>query len=539
MHHRISVKSAGLPASRRKIQLWCEMLVVCAGFVLTPTIATAQTEDSATAGEDVESAATELPVGPSAQRSARATMRTFLSSVNNGRWDAATLCLDFSEIDPSPNADTRQRMATELKAIIDRMAWVDLRSINDDPTGELYRFPPGDNVQPIVVERGNDDAWRFGSATVGRIESLYADYKDRDPIVTETPWYRRMTPLGNEVWRIAALFLAILIGLVLGKVVQSVMASIGEHLSNRGQQYPAAVMRALSRTAVPAMAVVGLQAGLAFLIMVPVVEEIAVTITSVLYAIIVAYAAYALVDVVDTMMQNFADKTESKLDDMLVPMVRTSLRTTIIVLALVQVGTILSDKPMTSIIAGLGVGGLAIGLASQDMVKNFFGSIMILSDHPFEIGDFIEVGSHKGSVESVGFRSTRLRTPDGHVVTIPNGGLANESIVNLSRRPFLKRSFGLGLTYDTSPDNVQRAIEIVREILDNHAGMDAEKPPLVNFNEFTDSTLNIQVTYWHFPPEWSDFRALNDHVNSEVLRRFNDEGIEMAFPTQTIYQKVE
>ena len=142
---------------------------------------------------------------------------------------------------------------------------------------------------------------------------------------------------------------------------------------------------------------------------------------------------------------------------------------------------------------------------------------------------------HTGTVESVGFRSTRLRTPDGHVITIPNGGLANESIKNLSARPFLKRSFGLGLTYDTSPEQIENAIVIVNQILDQHNGMSEDKPPLANFAELTDSTLNIQVTYWHFPADWTSFRALNDHVNLEILRRFNAAGLEFAIPSQSIY----
>ena len=269
--------------------------------------------------------------------------------------------------------------------------------------------------------------------------------------------------------------------------------------------------------------------------MVPAVEMIAETIIRMLAVLLVAYAFYALVDVIDRWMQVVSERTESKLDDMLRPLVRTSLRTTIVILGLVQVATILSDKPMTSVIAGLGVGGLAIGLASQDMVKNFFGSVMIFSDHPFEMGDYIEAGGHSGTVESVGFRSTRIRTSDGHVICIPNGTLANMSIKNISSRLFLKRNFGLGLTYDTSPEKVQQAIDVVREILDHHEGMNEDNAPRVNFTEFTDSTLNIQVVYWHFPADWTSFRALNDRVNAEILTRFNDEGIEMAFPSQTIY----
>ena len=175
-----------------------------------------------------------------------------------------------------------------------------------------------------------------------------------------------------------------------------------------GTKYATSALRALARVATPAMCLVGLWIGLEFLSMVPAVEMIADTIVRILAVLVVAYAFYSLVDVVEQWMQVVSDRTESKLDDMLRPLVRASLRTTIVILALVQVATVLSDKPTTSVIAGLGVGGLAIGLASQDMVKNFFGSVMIFSDHPFEVGDVIEAGGHRGSVESIGFRTDRF-----------------------------------------------------------------------------------------------------------------------------------
>lgn len=351
----------------------------------------------------------------------------------------------------------------------------------------------------------------------------------------DDPWYREVSLIGNELWRILALFASILLGLILGRIIKAIVGSTQRSMESRGNHYRAAALGAVGRVAMPAAGLVGLYIGLEFLSLNTSVEAIVATVVRILSAILVAYALYVLVDVADEWMKNVSEKTESKLDDMLRPMVRTSLRVTIIILALVQIATILSDKPMTSVIAGLGVGGLAIGLASQDMVKNFFGSIMILSDHPFEMNDFIETSGHSGTVESVGFRSTRLRTPDGHVVTIPNGGLANESIKNISARPFLKRSIGLGLIYDTSPQQIEQAIAIVRQILDHHDGMSEDKPPLVNFTELTDSTLNIQVTFWHFPADWDSFRALNDHVNLEILRHFNEAGLEFAFPSQSIY----
>ena len=259
------------------------------------------------------------------------------------------------------------------------------------------------------------------------------------------------------------------------------------------------------------------------------------TTVSILMTISVAYLGYCLIDVVDAWLTRFARKTESKLDDMLVPMVRKSLRITVVVLALVQVAQILSDKPLTSIIAGLGVGGLAVALAAQESLKNFFGSLVIFADKPFELGDRIVVDGFDGPVEEVGFRSTRIRTLDGHLVTIPNGELANKTIENIGKRRYIRRIVNIGVTYDTSPEKMTRALEIIREVLKDHEGMLPDFPPRVYFNDFGESSLNIIVIYWYHPPSYWDFMAFNERFNMEILRRFNAEGIEFAFPTQTLY----
>jgi MscS family membrane protein len=204
-------------------------------------------------------------------------------------------------------------------------------------------------------------------------------------------------------------------------------------------------------------------------------------------------------------------------------------------LALVQIATILSNKPMTSVVAGLGVGGLAIGLAAQDMIKNFFGSIMIFSDRPFELGDRIQVDDYDGTIEAVGFRSTQVRTLDGHVVTVPNGALANKAIRNVSRRPNIRRIFNVGITYDTPPDKVELALGLVKEILTDHEGQDPEMPAHVYFDQFQDSSLNLFVIYWYHPADWWAYCRFSERVNLEILKRFNEAGIEFAFPSQTVY----
>ena len=139
---------------------------------------------------------------------------------------------------------------------------------------------------------------------------------------------------------------------------------------------------------------------------------------------------------------------------------------------MVGIAQSLSDKPVSALLAGLGLGGLAFALAAQDTIKNLFGSLVIFTDKPFGLGDRINYDGHDGVIEEVGLRSTRLRRLDGHQVTIPNGELANKSIHNIAKRPFIRRIFTLGVTYDTTPEKVSRAKEILEDILKDHEGMD-------------------------------------------------------------------
>ena len=257
----------------------------------------------------------------------------------------------------------------------------------------------------------------------------------------------------------------------------------------------------------------------------------------VMLTISIALFAYYLVEVPTSWLHVQTEKTESKFDDMMVPIVRKSLRVTVVLFTLVSIAQSLSDKPVSALLAGLGLGGLAFALAAQDTIKNLFGSMVIFTDKPFGLGDRINYDGHDGVIEEVGLRSTRLRRLDGHQVTIPNGELANKSIHNISKRPFIRRIFTLGVTYDTTHEKVSRAKEILEDILKDHEGMDpkGEMLPRVYFSDFSSSSLDFKCMYWYHPAAYWDFMNFSEWVNLEILRRFNEEGIEFAFPTQTIH----
>ena len=345
-------------------------------------------------------------------------------------------------------------------------------------------------------------------------------------VVFEGPditWGRIIVLLG---WVVGAM--------LLGKLVQIVLANVGRQKRLEGKPIVQVTLKSLGRPMPFLFFAVGLKLGLPQLFDAESTAMVNDSL-SVLFTVAVTFFIYSLVDVLDHAITHFTAKTNTKMDDMMAPMVRKSLRVVIVTLALVQVAQILSDKPITSILAGLGFGGLAVAFAAQETIKNFFGSLVIFADKPFELGERVVVGGHDGAIEEVGFRSTRIRTLDGHLVTVPNGELANQMIQNIGKRPYIKRVMNVTITYDTPPEKVQQAVDILKELLDNHEGMDPEFPPRVFFNDFNACSLNILAIYWYHPPAYWEFLAHAEKLNMQLLSRYNEAGIEFAFPTQTLY----
>jgi len=201
--------------------------------------------------------------------------------------------------------------------------------------------------------------------------------------------------------------------------------------------------------------------------------------------------------------------------------------------ALIVIGLNNVGFDVGAVIAGLGIGGLALALAAQDTVKNIFGGIMVYVDKPFKVGDRIQIHGYDGFVEEVGIRSTRLRTLEGRLVTLPNAHFSDEAVENVTLEPSRKVVVNLGLTYETSPEKMERAIEILKEISTENS--DLEENHLVSFNNWGDFSMGIMYIYFIKPT--SDILQTQTDINMAILKRFNAEGLDFAYPTQTIYKK--
>ena len=267
----------------------------------------------------------------------------------------------------------------------------------------------------------------------------------------------------------------------------------------------------------------------------PVADQLAERVVGVLTTLAVVLFIYRLIELMVFELTKYAARDDNLLDQSFVQFMRMITKIAVIAVGVIYLLRAISGKPLSALLAGLGIGGLAIALAAQDTLKNFFGSIMIMLDKPFTIGQRVTFGGHDGVVEEIGFRSTRVRTLTGHQVTIPNEKVASESVENIGRRPSIRRLANITITYDTPPDKIEKALAILRGILENHEGIQPDYPPRVFFNEFNDASLNLIMLYWYHPPDLAAYMAFSERVNLQIMHAFEAEGIEFAFPTNTNY----
>jgi len=245
------------------------------------------------------------------------------------------------------------------------------------------------------------------------------------------------------------------------------------------------------------------------------------------------WAAYRFVDILAVWAARKAAATDTRYDDLLVPLLRKTTKVFIVAFGLVFIADTLNVN-VTSLLAGLGLGGLAFALAAQDLVKNLFGSITVLMDRPFQVGDWVVVGSQEGMVEEVGFRSTRIRTFHNSLITMPNANLISTPVDNMGARRYRRWSTTLSVTYDTPPEKIEAFCEGVRELIRRHP--DTRKDYFhVYGREFGAACLEILLYVFFTSPDWGKELQARHRLFLDILRLAERLGVEFAFPTQTLH----
>ena len=249
--------------------------------------------------------------------------------------------------------------------------------------------------------------------------------------------------------------------------------------------------------------------------------------------LVITWTLFKLADALTILLNEFAAKTDSKLDDQVVPLLRKALKVFIGVLAFILIAQNLGYS-VSGLLAGLGIGGLALAMASKDTLANLFGSIMILVDRPFHVGDWITFPGGDGVVEEVGMRSTRIRTFAKTVVSIPNQALANATVENHSLMPKRRIKFNLGVTYDSTVEQVENLVKGIEKYLKSNPDIDQEFM-LVKFTDFNDSSLDIFVYCFTVTTDWTKHLSVKQDVNLKIMSLVEEMGMGIAYPTQTVH----
>jgi MscS family membrane protein len=229
-----------------------------------------------------------------------------------------------------------------------------------------------------------------------------------------------------------------------------------------------------------------------------------------------------------------AEKTESKLDDQLIPFFRDLIVVAVVLLSALVVLDNVFSIDVAALLAGLGIGGLALALAARETLENLFASFTIFLDLPFVVGDAVQVGATSGDVEKVGFRSTRIRTADGSIVTIPNRLMTSQALDNQTQREYRRAKFTLRLTYQTTEAQLRHLTTSIQALIDAHP-LTANKKGLVKFENFGESSLDLLVIFHVETTDWRVFNDVKEELNFGILRMIEQSGTTLAYPTTTVH----
>ncbi|MCA1801003.1 MAG: mechanosensitive ion channel family protein [Rhodothermaceae bacterium] len=470
----------------------------------------------------------------------RRTVHTFLNWQMKGHRQpelAATTMI----ADPALDLEERIDRASQLLKVLDaRGLIIDLESIPGereytDTLSGMHTYILFQTLPEVFLVR-QDTVWVFSKSTVDIIPDLYRSTFSIfvDVVVDNLPGYMHRELGGLTLWQYIALFFWILIGLVLRSVTIFLLDKYALKLTQKtSTKWDDLVVKEADK---PISFVVMI---LFYLItytnlMLPVTVNyfLRTTFEVALLASLI-WLLYGMVNVLSEYLASVTAKTESTLDEQLVPLLRKTLKIFIIVIGVLF---ILQNKGInvTSVLAGLGIGGLAVALAARDTLANFFGSITIFADRPFRIGDWIKIGDMEGVVEEVGFRTTRVRTFYNSLVSVPNARVADSSIDNLGMRQFRRILTRLNLTYSTTPEQMEAFVEGLKAIV--QANPYTRKDFFeIHFNEFGSHSLDVLFYVFLKVPSWSDELQQRHNIFLEILKMAKEVGVEFAYPTQTLH----
>jgi MscS family membrane protein len=259
----------------------------------------------------------------------------------------------------------------------------------------------------------------------------------------------------------------------------------------------------------------------------------AYAILKVIVTVAVAWALFNMIGVFGSWLEKLSVRTDNALDDHLVPFICKTLRVFIVILAVIMAIQNLGYST-SGLLASLGIGGMALALASKDTLSNIFGSLMIIFDRPFKIGDVVLAEGMEGVVEEVGFRSTKIRTFNKSLISVPNSMIANMPIDNITLSNKRRIRMTIGVTYDATTLQLRNLTARIRSLLNQHPGIDGDGVQ-VSFTDFGASSLDILIQCFTITPNWNEYMDVREEVCLQIMEVLEELGLSFAFPSRTVF----
>ncbi|RIW18846.1 mechanosensitive ion channel family protein [Algoriphagus lacus] len=429
----------------------------------------------------------------------------------------------------------------EGKGIVVRTSEIpnDPNYVDSTDNAEKKFYFDRDKLPGIYLEKRGSQ-WRFSSFSVGQIDALHKETYPfgTDRLLNILPKIGNQEYLGLQLWQLVGIGILVLLTFLAHFLFTFLVDKGLIYLMRRlgygyiGENYLLPIAKICSF-----YLIVILLSLLIRVLQLPVeIYAWIVPIIETLKPFLITVIFYKIVDVVAAYFAKLASKTESTLDDQLVPLIRKTLKAFVIIVGTLFILRDGLDLDIIPFLTGLSIGGLAIALAAQDTIKNFFGSVMIFIDKPFQVGDWITSGEIDGTVEEVGFRSSRVRTPRNSVMYVPNGKIADAVIDNHGLRQYRRYTTNLTLTYDTPPALIEEFVKGLREIVLVHPKTRKDFFTIY-FNNLSSYSQDVLFTIFFEVPTLPDELQARHEILVQVVKLARALGVRFAFPTQTLHME--
>jgi MscS family membrane protein len=502
------------------------------------------------AGTDAEHQAQHAPEDPWNRGTPRGAMLGFLVAGREGRWEDAAHYLDLSHgLSPDSQA-SGPKLARHLKVLLDQKLWVDVGAISDQPAGDLadglperrerigtFSLPQG-SVDVLLdrVPREGDSVliWKIAASTVTRIPALYAQI-GYGPLIESLPRVlldNHFLELALWQWigQILLVILAWFGGWACARLVirwlRPLTAKTETDIDDRLLELTASPLRLL--------AAIGIFHAALPLLHLPVpAETLLDEVSKFLVILAVAWLALRAIDLASLVTKERLVQRGRVGASNLVPLGARAIKIAVLVITVLACLDTFGVN-VTAVLAGLGVGGLAVALAAQKTIENIFGGVSVLLDQPVRPGDFCRFGDKLGTVEDIGVRSTRIRTLDRTVISIPNAEFSTLQLENFAVRDRIRLINTIGLRYETKPDQMRHAIAGLRRVLLAHPKVLPE-PQRVRFVGFGSSSLDLEVFAYVETTDFNEFLAIREDIFLRFMDVVAESGTGFAFPSTTTY----